>query len=561
MQSHPSNNRLIVVLFLAVLVGGFVGQIGCNSSSDDSDARDVATNRSYDPFLDEPFPEDETEDSVLSPELASATEDSSNQKKSFSIDEPWISSDKLPLESWEVHYLGNTQIGYTRKRASSMNALGSPILQMELENRMSLEPLGKGPNQEWMILTNENTTGEMRMLRIEHKEGDELSIIQGRVLDTKFQLVSELGPRFNRKIESDSPPLGPFALEESLLYQPMTAGEKRILTYIDPFERNLVQREFEAGTFTKSPLIDGTSMELLDLSVVGDPNLPQIRYWVSKDGVIYKSYDERTGLYTFKCDESFALIAKGMLDVDATPNVHIPLPKKFETLKEGKSINYTVTLKKADPFKRLVARTNQSVRSLLPFTSEVTVTKLGSKDALPKGIEKESPPDEKYLGANRLLQSDDPNLKMLAVEWRDGSDSKLANYERLMLGVHRNIEVHPFTKRFPSAVEVAQLRKGDSAGIAILYCAMARSLGIPTRVAMGLRGVSEEDGAHFMTCHAWNEVWQGDHWLPIDATDGKFPVSVDRIKMMESAFEDANPYAPFIAFSKGLDTLTIEVKE
>ena len=67
-----------------------------------------------------------------------------------------------------------------------------------------------------------------------------------------------------------------------------------------------------------------------------------------------------------------------------------------------------------------------------------------------------------------------------------------------------------------SAVDVLRERRAECQGHAYLFAALARALGLPTRVVNGVVYVPEYGGFLY---HSWNEVWiEGAGWRPVDAT-------------------------------------------
>jgi hypothetical protein len=61
----------------------------------------------------------------------------------------------------------------------------------------------------------------------------------------------------------------------------------------------------------------------------------------------------------------------------------------------------------------------------------------------------------------------------------------------------------------------------------VLFAALARSVGIPTKTAVGLIYMNRA-----FYYHAWNEVYLGT-WIPVDATFGEFPASALHLKLAE----------------------------
>lgn len=128
-----------------------------------------------------------------------------------------------------------------------------------------------------------------------------------------------------------------------------------------------------------------------------------------------------------------------------------------------------------------------------------------------------------------LIQSGDERIIRAArraggVGPRSGSDPK-AVAERLTFSVYRMLSKE-ISFSLPSALQVLETRKGDCNEHTVLYVAMARALGLPARVAVGLVYL---DGAFFY--HAWPEVWLGD-WVAVDPTLGQVPADAAHLRFM-----------------------------
>ena len=74
--------------------------------------------------------------------------------------------------------------------------------------------------------------------------------------------------------------------------------------------------------------------------------------------------------------------------------------------------------------------------------------------------------------------------------------------------------------------------EGDCNEHSVLYAALARAAGLPTRVAAGIVYL---DGAFLY--HAWNEVWLGERWVAVDPTFDQFPADATHIKLVEGGPE------------------------
>ena len=129
------------------------------------------------------------------------------------------------------------------------------------------------------------------------------------------------------------------------------------------------------------------------------------------------------------------------------------------------------------------------------------------------------------LAATPLIQVDDPEIRRTARRVVAGTSDPRVAAERLGRWVYDNLDKQ-VTLSVPSAVQVLDARRGDCNEHTVLYVAMARSIGLPTRTAAGLVYVR---GRFYY--HAWPEVWL-DRWVPLDPTLGQFPADASHLRFV-----------------------------
>jgi transglutaminase-like putative cysteine protease len=129
------------------------------------------------------------------------------------------------------------------------------------------------------------------------------------------------------------------------------------------------------------------------------------------------------------------------------------------------------------------------------------------------------------LAPTPLAQSGDPRIAATARRIAGGSASPEEVARRLNDWVYRSV-AKEITPSIPSAVQVLESLQGDCNEHTVLYVALARSLGLPTRKAAG---VVQVDGRFFY--HAWPEVWLGD-WVAVDPTLGQFPAAASHVRFL-----------------------------
>jgi len=81
-----------------------------------------------------------------------------------------------------------------------------------------------------------------------------------------------------------------------------------------------------------------------------------------------------------------------------------------------------------------------------------------------------------------------------------------------------------------SALDVLERKKAECQGHALLYAALARASGIPTKVVSGLVYSAEHGGFLY---HAWAESCLDGAWVAVDPTFGQLPADATHVKLVE----------------------------
>jgi hypothetical protein len=102
--------------------------------------------------------------------------------------------------------------------------------------------------------------------------------------------------------------------------------------------------------------------------------------------------------------------------------------------------------------------------------------------------------------------------------------------------VYREIEKVP-TISVPNALEVLKTKRGDCNEHAVLYTALARAAGVPTRTVVGLVYSDLFYGKPGFYYHAWVEVFTGKEWISLDPTWNQIPADVTHIAFVEGGLD------------------------
>ncbi|MFQ5510492.1 MAG: transglutaminase family protein [Candidatus Krumholzibacteriia bacterium] len=129
---------------------------------------------------------------------------------------------------------------------------------------------------------------------------------------------------------------------------------------------------------------------------------------------------------------------------------------------------------------------------------------------------------QRYLKADRYIQSDHPAIKALADSIAgSGERDDPALATEIARWVNRYIEHKDFSQGFATALDVLAAREGDCTEHSVLLAAVLRAAGIPARIAVG---VAYYQGS--LIGHMWTEVYERK-WRTLDALDvGANPIRI-----------------------------------
>ena len=160
-----------------------------------------------------------------------------------------------------------------------------------------------------------------------------------------------------------------------------------------------------------------------------------------------------------------------------------------------------------------------------------------STDAL--GILLDDP--EEFLDGDPFVQAGHPRIVEQVRQIVGDGDEPWEVAMRLYDWVYESIE-KTIVLSFPSALEVLTTRKGDCNEHTVLYTALSRTAGVPTRIAIGIVWSEELEGFYY---HAWPEVFV-DRWIGIDPTLGQPLADATHLKLLTGSVEAWPKLVPFL---------------
>lgn len=214
------------------------------------------------------------------------------------------------------------------------------------------------------------------------------------------------------------------------------------------------------------------------------------------------------------------------------------------SIPEGANVNsLKLEITGVDPKVYDLSGPGQQVMSTNPLTVEIKTP------GLPAGpISLPIADQTEFLKPSVSIQCDAPEVKAKLNEAVGKEKDATAATRKLVSWVFTVVEKQP-TASFPNALDVIKTMKGDCNEHAVLFAALARAAGIPTKIAVGLLYMNRA-----FYYHAWNEVYLGK-WIPVDATFGECPANALHVKLAEGELSNQAEILGLVG------TIGIKVKE
>ena len=144
--------------------------------------------------------------------------------------------------------------------------------------------------------------------------------------------------------------------------------------------------------------------------------------------------------------------------------------------------------------------------------------------ALPSGGSVAAGPE---LESTPFIQSDDPEIIAKAREVIGDAKDVFTATSRLVTFVFDHVR-DEYVPAYSNALDALRTRRGDCTEHAILFVALARAVGIPARVAVGIAYWPAGQGFGW---HAWAQVRAGETWYSVDPTWNQFIADVTHIRL------------------------------
>jgi hypothetical protein len=457
---------------------------------------------------------------------------------------PWMFDATKSYITWEVMYRANVPVGYTSKKSVSSNRGSEPVITNDFRSVLRFVKEGKEERRELTINSVERPNGELISLTTRAQTGSESQSVIARINGSKAVLELTINQSKQQNVvEWDSKVRGPFAIEQSMMRNPMKDNESRLIRLLDPFSGRIVESRLDANAKYKSPIMLGKSKMLRETKVTTRDGgaLNESTLWADEDGVILKSYIQSGDLRIFQVEEETYKEVESVFDLSFSTNRIMPLAIKpgnkeayLDAIEMENQITYRFEQKRSDPYKSISNRCNQRKKSLDAFTSEITVFRLKNREELPAGVESSDEPTPSDLDLSGWLDAGHPTFNKMYVDFllqidNDDLHLKVLSAAKRLSEKYESVGFNNDVRKLAVALSTNRLNSVEQSMVLI---ALLRKDKIPARLALGYvydRNASEPT----MVFQAWVEYHHAEWWWPIDPVNPTKTGMLDRIKMKE----------------------------
>ena len=419
-------------------------------------------------------------------------------------------------ESWMEIYSGENKVGYSYKNVSRE---GDRTVLNE-KTLINLDVLGL---QTEMFIEGEYKLDNLYITSFKYSvTSDSIGLkLAGKIEENQLTII-DIEKNNEQKININNRYVAPSILPEYIIKMGLVEGKVYKVYLFDPvniftgYDPDGLKAEItvlgkekvktELGEFSANKVI---------VKYIGTESI----IWITEDGKEVKEVFEPS-LTSYISNKENALNKKNS-SFNIAEKTSVPSSKYIHNPRSTKRM--VVRLKGLDTFQGLTV--NDGYYQFLDGeVIEIRSPELTATAAY--NIPYNGGAESEFLSSSILINKDDRNIISQSKNIVKSEKNSLKAVKLINQWIYENLEKIP-TVSIPTAVDVLSAKKGDCNEHAVLFAAMARSVGIPTKVVLGL--VYLEGRFYY---HAWNEVYLGS-WVPVDSTFGQFPADATHVKLLE----------------------------
>ena len=421
-------------------------------------------------------------------------------------------------EEWMGIYMGEDKIGYSVTNIEKQDGIFSVSEKTLIKLNMM------GTPQHINIHTNSALDDDFSLKTFDFslQSGVVKFKANGEVTPDRIDInINTAGREIKKEIPISTTPYMPGSLKFMLMQQELSVGKEFKVPFFDPSTMSNDEITIEVEAKEKI-IINGK--ETLSYRLKESFKGMVFRAWVDEQGSSLKE-ESPLGIVLVRESKEDAL-AKDFSTgpgIDIISSTSVPVTGRIDN---PRSIQY---LKIRFEGVSLSDFNMDDERQVLKGDIiEVTKEEVNPEDTVRIPIKEGG--YREYLVPSAFVQSNDPQIIEEANRIIKDEKDAINAARIIMEWVYHNIEKRP-TISIPSALEVLDLKSGDCNEHAVLFAALTRAVGIPTRIIAGI--VFSEGGFYY---HAWAKVYVGK-WISVDPTMNQFPADATHIGFVEGGLD------------------------
>lgn len=468
-------------------------------------------------------------------------------------DKPWLTEDKLPLESWMAHYIGSNCIGYTHFRIGPTSTLAAGALSIVKTDIVEIAVDGKPVRRKTVFESfAEQTDGKITRFTETTLAGNIKIVKEGTVSNNTLQLSStNAAGTTQSSTPFPSTTWGPIGIIAILQQKSMTPDEERSAEMYVPQLEQMARIHIKALKPELTTLTNSVVKELIpiEVTVETEGHGGKSKNWINDRGQIEKTLSAN-GLLSFRTTQSEAEYYDAQLQFAQAMHTTVVCRDLIALPLNSSEVTFNIHAEGTDPYPLFQKSIQQSVRSLSARTAEIKIVGMEQAETT-----SDAPPQDEHRKSTALIDSDSATVKELGKQLVADTQNASEIAHKIQLGLQQQLKFTPLNREFSVASKTAQKLSGDHVDVSILTAALLRSQGIASKIIAGLM-LRQSDSKSEFVFHTWCEAWINQRWVPIDATQAN--VSADHLKMLESAFSEANPYTVLLPALEAIPKIEIE---
>lgn len=424
-------------------------------------------------------------------------------------------------EEWLGIFLQGQRIGYSFTKISRTDT----GLIVENRSQMTLIMMNTQRTLSTHVFVHTDKDYTLKNFILEIKTPGHPTKIEGKIEGTNLELTSySQGTHHTQTITLKEKPYFPDAIEEVIKKKKMKPGDEITIPYFDPTTQSTASARIKVFDKEKVKVLDkefvGTRIEI---DYMGINSI----LWLDNDYKLIKESSPAMGMEMIPLSREQALAEIEPVDAfdllsffSVKIDKPIPDPNKLSYLKIELS-NITIEgLDLTDDYQKLIEKEPIIIESYKAILAELPDLSAPISE------------HKKFLESSVYIQCKNSEIIAKAHEIVGNEKNAKKVVAKLVEGVHKFVKKNP-TASLPSAIDVLRTKEGDCNEHSILFTALARAKGIPTKIYVGL--VNLHGFAFYY--HAWCAVWLGK-WVPVDPTLNQFPADVGHLKLKEGEISE-----------------------